>query len=246
MIRAFCNEGLLDEAKELFAKMKSSNCLPNDATYNTLIRGCFHNKKYNEASVLIDEMCARNFSADASTKSLLLVLLESKDQDPALLAFLASTEKCGWLALGLIIFLLAKTSCTHCILHEICIFQEWKAARREELSQYQKQVADRYVANVEKELERWQNARNSHKGNSDALNLQETMDRELETTHRLEHGPKKVSGGGNNEDDMMDDVLDVDEDNGRGEETMKAHTDKGSFWISVFCSSTGRNLVRLV
>lgn len=121
------------------------------------------------------------------------------------------------------------------------IFQEWKAARREELSQYQKQLAERSVANVEKELERWQNARNSRKGNNDALNLQETMDQELET-HRLEHGPKrrKISGGGNNEDeddvedinagedDMMDDVLDVDENNGRGEETVKADTDNGS------------------
>ncbi|KAL8155947.1 uncharacterized protein LOC141666487 [Apium graveolens] len=121
------------------------------------------------------------------------------------------------------------------------IFQEWKAARREELSQYQKQLAERSVSNVEKELERWQNARNSRKGNNDALNLQETMDQELET-HRLEHGPKrrKISGGGNNEDeddvedinagedDMMDDVLDVDENNGRGEETVKADTDNGS------------------
>lgn len=67
------------------------------------------------------------------------------------------------------------------------------------------------------------------------------MDQELET-HRLEHGPKrrKISGGGNNEDeddvedinagedDMMDDVLDVDENNGRGEETVKADTDNGS------------------
>lgn len=86
MIGAFCREGLLDEANELFAKMKDSNCLPDDATYNTLIRGSFHNKKYNEASVIIDEMCARGFSADASTMSLLPVLLESKDQDSALLA----------------------------------------------------------------------------------------------------------------------------------------------------------------
>lgn len=123
----------------------------------------------------------------------------------------------------------------------IQIFQEWKAARREELSQYQKQLAERSVANVEKELERWQNARNNRKGNNDALNLQETMDQELET-HRLEHGPKrrKISGGGNNddeddvedinagEDDMMDDVLDVDENNGRGEETVKADTYNGS------------------
>ncbi|GAU43306.1 hypothetical protein TSUD_390050 [Trifolium subterraneum] len=42
-------------------------------------------------------------------------------------------------------------------------FLEWKNARREELSEYQKQIGDQYVANVEKDLERWQNARNTRK-----------------------------------------------------------------------------------
>ncbi|PWA85951.1 Pinin/SDK/MemA protein [Artemisia annua] len=68
-------------------------------------------------------------------------------------------------------------------------FQEWKAARREELSQYQKQITEQSVANADKELERWQNGRKTRIGNNDTLNLQETMDKELET-HRLEHGPK--------------------------------------------------------
>ncbi|KAI3755246.1 hypothetical protein L1987_55042 [Smallanthus sonchifolius] len=113
-------------------------------------------------------------------------------------------------------------------------FQEWKAARREELSQYQQQIGEQYVANVEKELERWQNGRQKRNANNDTLNLQETMDKELET-HRLEHGPKtrKIPGGGDNEDDddvedinvgeddMMDDVLDVDDSGRRTEETVK-------------------------
>ncbi|XP_060965210.1 uncharacterized protein LOC115704401 [Cannabis sativa] len=68
-------------------------------------------------------------------------------------------------------------------------FEEWKASRREELTEYQKEIGEQYLANVEKELERWQNARN-RKANNDVLNLQETMDKELDT-HRLEHGPKK-------------------------------------------------------
>lgn len=113
-------------------------------------------------------------------------------------------------------------------------FLEWKAARREELSEYQKQIAEQYVANVEKELERWQSAKRARKANTD-MNLQETMDKELET-HRLEHGPKtrKIPGGTNNEDDddedvedinvgeddMMDDVLGVDDDR-RGDEPAK-------------------------
>ncbi|XP_060973338.1 uncharacterized protein LOC115725355 [Cannabis sativa] len=111
-------------------------------------------------------------------------------------------------------------------------FEEWKASRREELTEYQKEIGEQYLANVEKELERWQNARN-RKANNDVLNLQETMDKELDT-HRLEHGPKKrtIPSESNNEeeddvedmngeDDMMDDVLDVDDNTRRGEETIR-------------------------
>ncbi|KAL6515254.1 hypothetical protein OROHE_018886 [Orobanche hederae] len=116
------------------------------------------------------------------------------------------------------------------------MFQEWKAARREELSQYQKQVVEHYVSNVDKELERWQNGRKGRLGDNNMIaNLQETMDRELET-HQLEHGPKtrKITGQSNNEDEddvedinageddvMMDDVLGVDE-------TVKIETGNGS------------------
>lgn len=119
---------------------------------------------------------------------------------------------------------------------------EWKASRRDELSEYQKQIGEQYIANVEKDLERWQNARRARKGNNDVSNLQETMDKELDT-HRLEHGPKKrnIPGGSNNEDeddvedinvgedDMIEDVLGV-EDNVRrsGEEATKPETDVAS------------------
>ncbi|KAL6494546.1 hypothetical protein OROGR_031346 [Orobanche gracilis] len=116
------------------------------------------------------------------------------------------------------------------------MFQEWKAARREELSQYQKQVAEHYVSSVDKELERWQNGRKGRLGDNNMIaNLQETMDRELET-HQLEHGPKtrKITAQSNNEDDddvedinageddvMMDDVL-------GGDEAVKIETCNGS------------------
>ncbi|KAM7250930.1 hypothetical protein ACFE04_022813 [Oxalis oulophora] len=109
-------------------------------------------------------------------------------------------------------------------------FLEWKTVRREELSEYQKQIGEQYLTNVEKELERWQNARKSRKPNND-MSLQETMDKELDT-HRLEHGPKtrKIPGGADNnedeedveditvgEDDTMDDdVLGGIDDNNRG------------------------------
>lgn len=116
------------------------------------------------------------------------------------------------------------------LIYQICVvnlqaFLEWKNARREELSEYQKQIGEQYLANVEKEMERWQNARKARKVNNDQ-DLQETMDKELDT-HRLEHGPKKrkIPGRSNNEDDddvedinvgeddMMDDVL--EDDSGR-------------------------------
>ncbi|GAB4831633.1 hypothetical protein Ancab_005644 [Ancistrocladus abbreviatus] len=121
------------------------------------------------------------------------------------------------------------------------VFSEWKAARREELSAYQKQIGEQYLANVEKDLERWKNAKKARKGNSD-INLQETMDKELDT-HRLEHGPKtrKIPDGNPDEeddvedinvgeDDMMDDVLGVDE-NGNGrrvDENTKPDVGNGS------------------
>ncbi|XP_020220154.1 pinin [Cajanus cajan] len=117
-------------------------------------------------------------------------------------------------------------------------FLEWKNARREEVSEYQKQIGEQYLANVEKELDRWQNARNARKVNNDQ-NLQETMDKELDT-HRLEHGPKKrkIPGGNNEEDDdvedinvgeddMMDDEL--DDDSGRRiDETTKTEAGNAS------------------
>ncbi|XP_075474528.1 uncharacterized protein LOC142505429 [Primulina tabacum] len=116
-------------------------------------------------------------------------------------------------------------------------FQEWKSSRRSELSQYQKEIAEKYIANVENGLERWQNGRKAWIANNDATNLQETMDKELET-HQLEHGPKtrKIPGQSNNEDEddvedinvaedyMMEDVLGVDENVRRVDEVAKAET----------------------
>ncbi|CAN6466666.1 unnamed protein product [Victoria cruziana] len=114
-------------------------------------------------------------------------------------------------------------------------FLEWKARRREELIEYQKQITENHLINVEAELERWQNARNARKSNNKA-NLQETMDQELET-HRQAHGPKtsKIPRGDDNEedieddvgeDDMLDDVLVVD-DNGIRRVDEEAETEAG-------------------
>jgi hypothetical protein len=45
--------------------------------------------------------------------------------------------------------------CSHEFAHQA--FLEWKAGRRDELSEYQKQIGDQQLSYVEKELERWQN-----------------------------------------------------------------------------------------
>ncbi|XP_033134444.1 pinin, partial [Brassica rapa] len=93
-------------------------------------------------------------------------------------------------------------------------FLEWKAAKRQEVSEYQKEVEERYLSNVEKELERWQNARKARKANNEAMNLQETMDKELET-HRMEHGLKKrkiPGAGGEDEEDEVEDISGGEDD----------------------------------
>jgi pinin len=97
-------------------------------------------------------------------------------------------------------------------------FEEWKSMRRAELTQFQKQVEEQYLANAERQLERIQNAR---RGNVPA-NMQE-MDKDLDT-HRAEHGPKTrriLEEGGNDddedvgdmaaEDELMDEVLGVND-----------------------------------
>ncbi|KAG8062238.1 hypothetical protein GUJ93_ZPchr0003g18633 [Zizania palustris] len=92
---------------------------------------------------------------------------------------------------------------------------------RAEMTQFQKQVEGQYISNVERQLERLQNARNARRGTGPS-NMQE-MDKELDS-HRAEHGPKtrRLPEGGNDdedvedmaaEDELMDEVLGVSEAN---------------------------------
>ncbi|TVU45507.1 hypothetical protein EJB05_04996, partial [Eragrostis curvula] len=90
-------------------------------------------------------------------------------------------------------------------------FEEWKSMRRDELTQFQKQVEEQYLSNVERQLERIQNARNARRGNVPA-NMQE-MDKDLDT-HRAEHGPKTrriPEEGGNDDDEDAEDMAAEDE-----------------------------------
>lgn len=90
---------------------------------------------------------------------------------------------------------------------------EWKSARRAELSEYRKKLEEQYLSNVEAEMERWQNARKARRNApvGDAASA-ETMDKELET-HRLEHGPKprRIPGGENIDEEDVDDIVAEDE-----------------------------------
>ncbi|KAL6894431.1 hypothetical protein ACP4OV_008529 [Aristida adscensionis] len=91
------------------------------------------------------------------------------------------------------------------------ILEEWRSARRAELTEFQKQVEEQYLANGERQLERIQNARNARRANGPA-NMQE-MDKELDT-HRAEHGPKTrriPEEGGNDDDEDAEDMAAEDE-----------------------------------
>ncbi|ONK65468.1 uncharacterized protein A4U43_C07F37420 [Asparagus officinalis] len=92
------------------------------------------------------------------------------------------------------------------------VFHEWKTTRRAELSEYQKQIEENYISNVDEELEKWQSLRNRQRSNNNNnVNLQETMDKELET-HRLEHGPKpRRIPGSNDEEEDVEDIVAEDE-----------------------------------
>ncbi|XP_028084935.1 putative pentatricopeptide repeat-containing protein At1g12700, mitochondrial [Camellia sinensis] len=84
MIQGLCEEGLLDEAKELFVKMEKNSGLPNDVNYNTIIGGFLGQQKCYEVLVLLEKMLQKGFSPDASTSSLIVDLISTRGQDPTL------------------------------------------------------------------------------------------------------------------------------------------------------------------
>ncbi|KAI8561106.1 hypothetical protein RHMOL_Rhmol04G0311200 [Rhododendron molle] len=64
--------------------MEQKGYFPDGCTYNVIIRGFLARKKYSEALVLLKEMVAKGFSADASTVSWIVNLRSTKGQDAAL------------------------------------------------------------------------------------------------------------------------------------------------------------------
>ncbi|XP_028082872.1 pentatricopeptide repeat-containing protein At1g62930, chloroplastic-like [Camellia sinensis] len=84
MIKGLCEKGLLHEAKELFLKMEQNGCLADDVAYNTIIQGFVRRHKCYEALILVEDMVQRDFSTDASIFPLIIDILSTKGQDPAL------------------------------------------------------------------------------------------------------------------------------------------------------------------
>ncbi|PQM34646.1 putative pentatricopeptide repeat-containing protein [Prunus yedoensis var. nudiflora] len=85
MINGLCIAGLTSEAEKLLVEMDEKGCSTNDCTYNTIIRGLINNNEISKATVLIQQMVEKGFSADASTMELIVNLLSKDEVDPALL-----------------------------------------------------------------------------------------------------------------------------------------------------------------
>ncbi|KAF2298418.1 hypothetical protein GH714_023519 [Hevea brasiliensis] len=92
IIKGLCNEGLLDEAYKVFRGMEECGCLPNGCCYNVIIQGFLRHKDIPEATLLIDEMVDKGFSADATTFELVIHLLRNDD---LILTKLRNHSKCS-------------------------------------------------------------------------------------------------------------------------------------------------------
>ncbi|KAI6678662.1 hypothetical protein NL676_039458 [Syzygium grande] len=106
-------------------------------------------------------------------------------------------------------------------------FLEWKTVRRQELSEYQKQIGDQYIANVEKQLER---KRWIKSWKPTGWSMDPRPEKSLGTGSNEDEDVEDINVG---EDDLMDDVLDVDENHRRGDEISKAEADQTDTFIGV-------------
>ncbi|KAK6139686.1 hypothetical protein DH2020_026574 [Rehmannia glutinosa] len=84
LIKGCYQNGLLEEAKDLFLKMEQASLSPEGATYNVVVQGNLRSGKYDDASKFFEEMCAKGFAPDASTFALLLDLLGTVEHNPTI------------------------------------------------------------------------------------------------------------------------------------------------------------------
>ncbi|KAK4339145.1 hypothetical protein RND71_040607 [Anisodus tanguticus] len=78
IINGFCLEGLLDEANDMLRKMEENGYLPNDLTYNDIVRGFLRCNKISEMAIFMMEMAGRGFSFDARTSEFLVDVIREK------------------------------------------------------------------------------------------------------------------------------------------------------------------------
>ncbi|KAJ0797343.1 putative tetratricopeptide-like helical domain superfamily [Helianthus annuus] len=85
MIRGFCREGLLREAKNLFHKMGERGCPPDNVSYYVLLHGYLKNQCFDVVEILLQQMDRRSYSLDASTLLLLKYRIAAGSLDRSLL-----------------------------------------------------------------------------------------------------------------------------------------------------------------
>ncbi|GJV67180.1 pentatricopeptide repeat-containing protein [Tanacetum coccineum] len=84
MISAFCEEGLVNDAKRLFLEMEENHCWPTTNTYNYLLQGYLKNKCYDDVKVLLYKMKRQKHYLYASTLSMLRASVAAGSLDATL------------------------------------------------------------------------------------------------------------------------------------------------------------------
>ncbi|KAK6136101.1 hypothetical protein DH2020_030149 [Rehmannia glutinosa] len=84
LIKGCYQNGLLEEAKDLFLRMEKASLSPEGVTYNVVVQGNLRSGKYDDASKFFEEMGDKGFSIDASTFALLLDLLGTVEHNPTI------------------------------------------------------------------------------------------------------------------------------------------------------------------
>ena len=66
---------------ELLEKVDGNGCLPNDRTYNTIIQGLLQHNETSRVMKYLHIMVEKGFSANATTATMFIDLLSTKQVD---------------------------------------------------------------------------------------------------------------------------------------------------------------------
>jgi pentatricopeptide repeat protein len=87
MIKGLCKEGLLKEARVLFEQIEENGCSPDHFTYNTIIQGFLQHNETSWVVKYLQRMVNNGFLANATTATILIDLLSTKQVDKTLQEF---------------------------------------------------------------------------------------------------------------------------------------------------------------